>query len=218
MMDNGGEKNLIADSIDLTDESTPNMADLKSLIDSGEATIKDIVEYGLMLHTVGHSDESLMYLNRFINSSSRADFDGMEAFLTAHSIYRAKGDIKRAVSVLKDNEIFLKDKSEYYCCLGFCYKDDFDDVNTALSYFKNALHCKGNFINSNLPPQKNNNFYYFIPYYALGQCQIKQRRFDIALRYLKKSMEYGADENVRCLIQKLERFLYLANLIKEEDL
>jgi glycosyltransferase involved in cell wall biosynthesis len=185
-----------------------NFAILQSRVESGSAELIDYFYYGLMLD-YRDSEDALPYLKRFIHAPNRAEFDGMEAYIAAHNIYKASGDYANALSVLLENEPYMKDKSEYYCCLGYFCKDTLNDLDKACTCFKRALHCRGTFLDSRLPGQRNHEYYYSIPYYALGQCHVKLRRFESALRYFRKSLEFRAADNTKSLISKLEKYLFL---------
>ncbi|MDR3238543.1 MAG: glycosyltransferase [Clostridiales bacterium] len=203
---------------ELKSSNERNFAILKRQIESGNADMKDHFYYGLMLNFMDQPDEALPYLNRFMTSPYRREFDGIEAYIAAHHIYRVKQDRENALKVLKDNEAYMKDKSEYYCSLGFFYKEEMDDYERACACFKKALHCQGTFLRQRLPGQRNAEYYYFVPYYALGQCQVKLRRFDSALRYFRKALEYRPNEQAETLVKKLERFTTLRKQSESEEI
>jgi tetratricopeptide (TPR) repeat protein len=186
-----------------------NMDMIKAVIDAGEGTPREFFYYGMMLYEMDREDEAIEPLSK-VNDKS-AFFDAMEAYLALHNIYRKKGDFIKARRVLEDNYSALKDKSEYYCYMGLFYKECLNDLEAAKRYYEHALNCKGTY--RDIPSERNPEYYYYVPYYLLGQICVAQHKTHEAQDYYQKALSYRHSAHTVALVEKLKRYNQLENMI-----
>jgi glycosyltransferase involved in cell wall biosynthesis len=154
-----------------------NMTILEKIVDSPDCTPLDNYYYGILLNGQKRYKEAVDQLNLFIKNNKDSSFTGIDAFITIYNAYIALGDYENAYKVLAENEYVNRDKSEYYCLLGFFIMNFLKDYNLAVTYFEKALKCTGKEADMKVSLQRYDNYYYFEPWKFLGQCYLKLNQF-----------------------------------------
>ena len=189
---------------------------LKNEIDSGRATPHIHYFYGLMQYSLGYFDEAEHHFNIVIDSEQSIAFDPIELYIAMHNIYKIRGDLDKARSILEDNESLMADKAEFYCCLGIFYQDCLQDLQTACDKYKQALRTQGTFLSKLVPGQRKPIFYYYIPCGLLGKAYLRLREPESAFVYFQHALTYKKDNEVEQIVEKLKRIIELkrsANMV-----
>jgi len=180
-----------------------NLQIIEEAIKNNTYGLQEAIYHGTTLYGLGRHDEALEALNNYFemvrNSSDISP--NVEAYMIASNIYLKREDFENAYKILEENEIYFKDKSEYYTSLGNFAKDVLADYKSASFYYEKALECEGTNFRGGLATLKIHEYYYFKPYYGLGMCHSMlgnhkkaQEAFEEAAKYketkeLKEMME-----------------------------
>ena len=176
-------------------------------INNGRADYRIHYFYGLTQYYEDNFDEAEKYLNIVVESGKTSTFDPIEVYIALHNIYKARGDYQKARVILEDNRRLMSDKSEYYCCLGLFYKECMGDVKASCDLYKQALRCKGSFLRTDIPGQRNPDYYYHIPNALLGKAYVKLRDPEKALMYFVRALEYRKNDEIEEIVGKLGRLI-----------
>ncbi|MDR3238542.1 MAG: glycosyltransferase [Clostridiales bacterium] len=187
-----------------------NMSIIQKKADSGELDERDAYYYAGMLYADGRKEEALEQARRYLSIDTLPLCDGQKIYFLAHDLMMERGDHEGALKALTEKEKFLKDKSEYYCQLGFFYRDIYNDKDKACEYFRQALQCEESMSMAGVSVEAAHDYYYFIPYAALGQCQIALRQYRDAYDSFRMALSYKPeDEETQEMARKLDRALTL---------
>jgi glycosyltransferase involved in cell wall biosynthesis len=170
-----------------------NLRILQKTINSESYDVKDLYYYALSLHNDGQSEKALVYLNRFFEISHEFAITGVNAYLTAHHIYLAKGDNNAALKILLDNESKLNHKSEFFCTVGDFYANTQSDIKKACEYYMQALQADG-VEKSGVRADINEYYYYYIPCKKLGEIFFSADMYAEALEYYQKALHYRPND------------------------
>ena len=183
-----------------------NLKIIEDAIESGSFEAHEAVYHGLTLYSLGRNDEALESLNEYFVMIRRSNKPPrVNAYITAHEIYLAKKDFESAYQILEDNEIYLKDKSEYYTALGDFARLVINDYESACFYYEKAVKCEGNDYMSSSATLKIQDYYYFKPYYNLGICYNKINKHKEAQEAFEKAAEYKETEDLKTMLEKTKR-------------
>lgn len=191
-----------------------NMEMLEHLVENGDESPRTLYYYGLMLEKLNRYDESLEVFKKFFTVVPDIFVQYSSACIAVHNLYLLKGDKDSALKILLDNKDKLDDLSEFHCTLGDYHKNILKDLNKACELYTRALYCNGILGGANIVLDKLESFYYFIPYYSLGECYMEWGKNVEALEYFKKALtynEYSVDTKIN--IAKLETKIEIENLI-----
>ncbi|MDR2649609.1 MAG: glycosyltransferase, partial [Clostridiales bacterium] len=184
---------------------------MKKEIDSGRADYRIHYFYGLVEFYEDHYEEAEKYLCMVAESGFTSTFDPIEVYTALHFIYRRRGEVDKARAILEDNERLMEDKSEYFCCLGLFYADCLNNPEKACELYKQALRRKGTFLRTDIPGQRNPDYYYHIPNVLLGKAYVTLREPEKAAAYFERALEYRKNEEVERLIVKLRQLIAMSN-------
>jgi len=198
---------------DLKPSRIRNMRILKKEIENGKADYRIYYYYGMASYYEASYREAEKYLSMVVESGHTDSFDPIELYVALHSIYKIWGDLGKSLSILEDHEHLMKDKSEYYCCVGLFYRDCLDRIDTACDLFKTALTCNGTFLRNELKGQQNPEFYYYIPNMLLGKAYISLQKPEEAAKYFKQSLEYKKSDEIKDLVEKLDQIIEMKQLV-----
>jgi len=198
---------------DLKSSRVRNMKILKKEIENGRADYRIHYYYGMANYYEGSFHEAEKYLSMVVESGKTESFDPIELYVALHSIYKTWGDLGKARSILEDNERLMKDKSEYYCCVGLFYRDCLGRTETACDLFKTALTCNGTFLRNELQGQQNPDFYYYIPNMLLGKAYVSMQEPEEAVTYFKQALECKRTDEIVDLVEKLEQIVEMKQLV-----
>ena len=182
---------------------------LTQRVNSGNQSINDIYYYGLALFQNNQAEESLEQLKVIFKQDASIKSQCLDAYIAAHLIYCQKKDYENAYHILADNECLFKDKSEFYCCLGYFFRDVHEDLDKACQLFSQALTCKGYNCITDTFSHRYEEYYYYQPYYSIAQCMITLHKYEEAIEYLKIASSYANYEKTLSLIDKLESLVHL---------
>jgi glycosyltransferase involved in cell wall biosynthesis len=187
-----------------------NMAILKKAVNGQYCTPLDNYYYGILLNGQGMYEEAVYQLNLFINNNEDRSFTGIDAFIAVYNAYIALKDYESAYKVLAENEYVNRDKSEYYCILGFFIMNFLKDYRLASTYFEKALKCTGKETDMKVSLQRYERYYYFEPLKFLGQCYLKLNQFIKAKEAYENALKFNADDKeITDILNKLNRIIDL---------
>lgn len=149
-------------------------------------------------------DESIKNFTAFIEKNGETNSFYRSACLGLYFSYKEKGQNEKAVDILLKCVENGCVSSEIYCQLGYFSKDILQDFDYAIHWFSMASKVpipKGHETFSIL-----NEFYYFVPYFELGNCYIKKNRIEDALLNYHKALTFNQNNldviNIINLIDK----------------
>jgi glycosyltransferase involved in cell wall biosynthesis len=186
-----------------------NLGILEKTVNSPNCTPLDNYYYGILLNGLKRYKEAVEQLNLFIKNNKDESFTGIDAFVAVYNAYIALGDYENAYKVLAENERVNRDKSEYYCLLGYFIMNFLKDYKLAVTYFEKALKCTGKEADLKVSLQRYERYYYFEPLNYLGQCYTKLGLFEKARDAYVESMQYSEDNT------ETEKLLAILNKIIE---
>jgi len=185
-----------------------NISILEKAVNSSDCEPIDNYYYGVLLNGTGRHAEAVEQLSLFINNNKNRRLTGIDAFIAIYNSYIALGDYENAYKVLALNEEVNKDKSEYYCLMGFFMMNYLQDYDKAEGIFKKALDCTGKEADMINCLQRYEQYYYFKPWNFLGQCYVKKKEYKNACDAFSEALKYDEDnEELKELINKLNEVL-----------
>jgi glycosyltransferase involved in cell wall biosynthesis len=166
-----------------------NLQILESIIDTPEETMGELYYYVKTLYNQKEYDKVLPYLERFVAQNKKYRLPAMDAYQALHYTYLIKNDFEKAYLVLVDNDSLLNNYSEYYCALGNFTATLLKDYALAVEYYKKALTATGA-DESGVQTYTYGKYYYYTPYFALGENYARLKKYDEAVAAYKKAIEY----------------------------
>jgi len=183
-----------------------NLKIIETALENGTYGAFEACYHGITLHSIGKNDEALEVLNNYFALAHKSELPPrVNAYMSAYDIYMDKGDYEKAYQLLEDNEVYLKDRSEYYTTLGDFARNILKDYDSAIYYYEKALKCKGtDFLNT--PSHfRMEEYYYYKPNYGLGLCYNSLGKFKKALETFEKAKEYDETEELKIILEKIRR-------------
>ena len=170
-----------------------NIAMLENVIDTPEENMRDLYYYTKVLYIEKEYDKALPYMERFVLQNKKEQMPAIDAYLALHYTYLIKEDFEKAYLCLAENDGLLNNYSEYYCALGNFSVVLLKDDNTAIGYYEKALKTTG-ITSGGVSMYTYKKYYYYTPYFALGDCYARTNRLADAVFAYKKALEYTNNE------------------------
>ena len=193
--------------IDPEKSSKRNLQIIEEAIKNNAYGFQEATYHGTTLYNLGRYDEALVALNTYFDMVRDNDniIPIVDAYMTASRIYAMREDYENAFRILEENEIYFKDKSEYYTFLGDFAKDSIVDYKSASFYYEKALKCKGTTFRGGAATMKLQDYYYFKPYYGLGMCHNMLGEHKKAQKAFEEAMKYKKTEELKEMLEVTKR-------------
>lgn len=191
-----------------------NLELIEKLYENGDESPRTLYYYAVMLSNLNRHGESLKVFEKFFSVVPDTFPLYSSAVISMHRIYIAQGDNDNALKILLDNKDTLNDFSEFHCTLGNYYRNILKDINKACESYTTALSCNSTLEKVGLVLGKLDSYYYFIPYYSLGECYVEMGKNKEALEYYRNALTYNKNSiDTKINIATLEAKIEIENLL-----